>query len=351
MKRRKWKPEQKALIVLEGLKGRPLGDLCAEHEISQAQYYQWRDQFLANAAKAFESAPRARAGSNARTPGSRTWSANSPWSSKKRGDPRVRRGPYAKVVKRNAQLLERIRDLKAEHPFWGYRRIWAYLRYVDGLIVNQKRIYGGMKAADLLVKPNLKLRARRKADTTKPRPTWPNQWWGIDMTKVMIEGFGWVYLVVVLDWHTKKVVGHYAGLQARAWHWLVALNRAVNQQFPDGVRDRAPNLMADNECQPTSLAFMRACAAMGIRQAFTSYSNPKGNADTERFLRTLKEELVARGDPLLHRSGSANGPARTSSSKPSTAGSSNTTTAISTRRWATAHPRHSKPNTSATSLP
>ena len=31
MKRRKWKPEQKALIVLEGLKGRPIGDLCAEH--------------------------------------------------------------------------------------------------------------------------------------------------------------------------------------------------------------------------------------------------------------------------------------------------------------------------------
>jgi transposase-like protein len=54
MRRRKWKPEQKALIVLEGLKGRPIGELCAEHEISQAQYYQWRDQFLANAAKAFE---------------------------------------------------------------------------------------------------------------------------------------------------------------------------------------------------------------------------------------------------------------------------------------------------------
>ena len=85
MKRRKWKPEQKALIVLEGLKGRPIGDLCAEHEISQAQYYQWRDQFLANAAKAFEPAAphHAGAGSNARTPGSRTWSANSPWSSKK----------------------------------------------------------------------------------------------------------------------------------------------------------------------------------------------------------------------------------------------------------------------------
>jgi len=110
----------------------------------------------------------------------------------------VRRGPYAKVAARNAQLLERIRDLKAEHPFWGYPRIWAYLRYVDGLVVKQKRVYGVMKAADLLLKPNLKLRARRKA-ATRPRPTRPNQWRDIDMTKVMIEGFGWVYLVVVLD--------------------------------------------------------------------------------------------------------------------------------------------------------
>jgi len=43
------------------------------------------------------------------------------------------------VAARNAHLLERIRALKAEHPFWGYRRIWAHLRYVDGLVVNQSR--------------------------------------------------------------------------------------------------------------------------------------------------------------------------------------------------------------------
>jgi transposase InsO family protein len=67
---------------------------------------------------------------------------------------------------------------------------------------------------------------------------------------------------------------------------------AVNRQFPDGVQGHGLNLMADNGCLPTALAFMRACAAMGIRQAFTGYSNPKGNADTERFLRALKEELV-----------------------------------------------------------
>ena len=83
----------------------------------------------------------------------------------------------------------------------------------------------------------------------------------------------------------------------------------MNRQFPDGVRDRALNLMANNGCQPTSLAFMRACAAMGIRQTFTSYNNPKGNADTERFLH-LKEELVWL----------ASGPAPAPSSPPSIAG-------------------------------
>jgi hypothetical protein len=50
------KPEQKALIVLQGLKGRSVGELGAEHETSPAQYDQWRELFLANAARAFERA-------------------------------------------------------------------------------------------------------------------------------------------------------------------------------------------------------------------------------------------------------------------------------------------------------
>ncbi len=40
--------------MLGGLKGRPVAELCTAHESSQSQYYAWRDQFLGNAAKAFE---------------------------------------------------------------------------------------------------------------------------------------------------------------------------------------------------------------------------------------------------------------------------------------------------------
>jgi transposase-like protein len=47
MNRRKWDPKEKAMIVLQGLKGKPVSEICLEHQINQSQYYLWRDQFLA----------------------------------------------------------------------------------------------------------------------------------------------------------------------------------------------------------------------------------------------------------------------------------------------------------------
>ena len=182
--------------------------------------------------------------------------------------------------------------MKAEHPFWGYRRIWAHLRFVDGLLINKKRVLRLMREHGLLVKGNPRLKALRTPTRSKPRPTAPNQWWGIDMTKVMVEPLGWVYVVIVLDWYTKKIVGHYAGLQAKTAHWPVALDHAVQRQFPQGSRDQGLYLMSDNGCQPTSVAFMRTCATLGITRALTRSNNSKGNADTERLMRTLKEELL-----------------------------------------------------------
>lgn len=54
MKRRKWDDKLKAQVVIEGLKGRPVGELCNEYQIGQSIYYRWRDQFLANAGKVFQ---------------------------------------------------------------------------------------------------------------------------------------------------------------------------------------------------------------------------------------------------------------------------------------------------------
>jgi putative transposase len=196
------------------------------------------------------------------------------------------------VRPRDDGLLSSIRALKAAHPFWGYRRIWAYLRFVEPWPVHTKRLWRLMREPHLLVPPNLKLKAKRTPTGSTPRPTKPNAWWGIDMTKVLGEGCGRVSSVVVLDWYTKALVGYSAGGRATTQHWLSALAMAVNRQFPDGARGQGLSLMSDHGCQPTAIAVMEACSGLGIQQAFTSDNTPKGNADTERVMRTLKEACL-----------------------------------------------------------
>lgn len=114
------------------------------------------------------------------------------------------------------------------------------------------------------------------------------------MTKIMIPVFGWIYLHVVIDWGTKKLLSTHMSLSSKSADWIAALNEAVNLQFPNGIKESPyiPELISDHGCQPTSTAFMRACSELGIHQIFASYSNPKGNADTERVIRTIKEDLV-----------------------------------------------------------
>jgi putative transposase len=196
-------------------------------------------------------------------------------------------------IHQNKPILDRIQQLKTQHPYWGYRRVWAYLRYREGLDINKKRIYRLMKRSRLLVGRNMKLKACRTPLKAKPRANRPNHIWGIDMTKVMAVHWGWLYLHIVLDWYTKKIVGYNLSLRSKTRDWLDALEKSVARQFPDGAREKPPLfLVSDNGSQPTSIGFMAACNILQIKQIFASYDNPKGNADTERVIRTVKEDLI-----------------------------------------------------------
>lgn len=187
-------------------------------------------------------------------------------------------------------LLERIRVVCGDHPFWGYRRVWAWLRYREHFTVNKKRIYRLMREADLLIKKRPKPATR--TPRSKPKATRPKQYWGIDMTKFLVPSVGWVYLVIVLDWYTKKIVGYDISLRSRRQEWEVALDRALQAEFPDGVRGQGLRLVNDNGSQVTSTSFIKSMALLDIEQIFTSYNNPRGNAETERMIRTIKEEVL-----------------------------------------------------------
>lgn len=212
---------------------------------------------------------------------------------KRSGKTTKRRIADKKAVReeQEASLVEKIKEVKQVHLFWGYRRVRAYLKTKFGISVSYNRIYRIMKKNDLLV-DRKRYKAKRTPQKDKPKPEKLNQWWGTDMTKFYVESFGWVYLVIVLDWYSKKIVGYKFNIRSKAEDWIEALNMAVDNNCPLGSREYELHLMSDNGSQPTSEKYENAASLLGIKHITTSYSNPKGNADTERFMRTFKEEII-----------------------------------------------------------
>jgi len=54
MKRRKWDSKTKAMVVLQGLRGKLVADICNEYQISQSEYYRWREAFLEKMPQIFD---------------------------------------------------------------------------------------------------------------------------------------------------------------------------------------------------------------------------------------------------------------------------------------------------------
>lgn len=194
-------------------------------------------------------------------------------------------------LKKYEPVLGIIKQIKSDHPYWGYRRVRAYLGFRMGIWISYKLTYRLMKENGLLVDVK-RYKATRSAQREKIRAEKVNQVWGTDMTKFYVDTVGWLYLVVVLDWFTKKIVGWDLSLRSKSDQWMDALNQGVETELTLGSRDYNLMLISDNGSQPTSIRYENFCHTLGINHITTSYSNPKGNADTERFFRTFKEEII-----------------------------------------------------------
>lgn len=194
-------------------------------------------------------------------------------------------------TEQNRELLEHIKEIKLRFPAWGYRRVRALLKKRLKIRLNRKRIYRLMKRFTFLVDVKHH-KATRTPQTRKPTATRKNHWWGTDMTKFYVNTVGWVYLVIVLDWYSRKIVGFRFGLKPDTTLWLEALHMAVENECPLGTRAYGLNLMSDNGSQPTSGKYEKELETLAINHVTTSYNNPKGNAETERVIRTIKEDGI-----------------------------------------------------------
>lgn len=199
--------------------------------------------------------------------------------------------PNQKNKSQDKEIISKVEEICGNYPNWGSRRVKNWLEKRENIVINRKTVQRIMREKNLLVKTKKKI-ASRQTQKKKPQPEKPNQWWGIDMTKFLVQSCGWIYFVAIIDWYSRKVVGYSIGRNCCSDLWISALDKAVIEEFTNGSRAMELSLMSDNGSQPTSKKFLKICIDLDIKQAFTSYNNPKGNANTERFFRTLKEDCI-----------------------------------------------------------
>jgi transposase InsO family protein len=182
---------------------------------------------------------------------------------------------------------------------YGYRRIWKELadHGVTCAPVRVRRVMRerGLKA--LQPKTYVPRTSDGRADKPSPNllldqplPEKPNKVWAGDITFITTAG-GWMYLAVVIDLCSRKVVGW-----ALADHMRTELVSAALQQAL-GSRDPAPGLIfhSDRGSQYGSGAYRQLLNQAGLRQSMSARANPYHNAWTESFIGTLKNEMLQDG--------------------------------------------------------
>ena len=183
-----------------------------------------------------------------------------------------------------------ITELKVIHPSWGIRRVRAFIRKHTDIKLGRKRTARILREKNLLCS-RIKKRVHRKPKK-RAATTGMNQLWATDMTSFMLSDCTKLFLVVVLDLFTRRIVGWHLSRRCRAREWLAALNMALCAEFPEGPRGKNLTLRMDNGCQPTSSAYIDALRTCQVTGEWTGFNCPEQNAHVESVIGTLKQDWI-----------------------------------------------------------
>jgi putative transposase len=198
-------------------------------------------------------------------------------------------------------LRARLQELAvAHHRLRGYRMLTALLRR-EGQVVNHKRVLRLMREDNLL-----SLRRKKYVFTTDSAHTLPiypnlarhtkltglNQLWVADITFIRLRN-EFIYLAVVLDAYSRRVIGWDLGRTLQAELAIRALQMALSQRSW-----KAEGLIhhSDRGVQYASSDYTDLLEQNEIQISMSRRGNPYDNARAERFMRTLKEEEVNGAD-------------------------------------------------------
>jgi putative transposase len=208
-----------------------------------------------------------------------------------------RQRPPSRRSRRDAELTEKIKTFHAlSKGRYGSPNIHEDLKEA-GIRVGRKRVARLMRQAGLR---GVCRRKRYRTTTPGQEPvsldlvqrtfqaTGPNQLWVADITYVPTWS-GFLFLAVVMDVWSRRIVGWSMANHLRTELVLDALEMAIQRRQPSDVIHHS-----DQGCQYTSYAFGKRCRQAGIRPSMGSVGDCYDNAMCESFFATLETELIDR---------------------------------------------------------
>ena len=206
--------------------------------------------------------------------------------------PAQRRGPLGAMS--DEALTTAIRGVLAASPFHGegHRKVWARLRHA-GTRTSLRRVLRLMRQNNLLAPTRAgSPRGPRSHDGTII-PDRVDEMWGTDLTTT-ITGEGQAAVFVAVDHRSAECVGIHAAVRATRFEALEPVRQGVRRYFGAFAKDVAQGLSVrhDHGSQYLSDAFQKELGFLGIESSPAFVRAPEGNGCAERFIRTLKENLL-----------------------------------------------------------
>jgi len=190
-------------------------------------------------------------------------------------------------------LLAAIRGVLAASPFHGegHRKVWARLRAAGTR--TSRRVLRRMRENGLLAPSRVGSARGPRAHDGTIIPDTVDAMWGTDLTATWTEE-GPAAVFIAVDHCSAACVGIHAAARATRFEALEPIRQGVRRHFGGMARDSARSLAVrhDHGSQYMSDHFQKELAFLGIDSSPAFVRSPEGNGCTERFIRTLKENLL-----------------------------------------------------------
>jgi putative transposase len=194
----------------------------------------------------------------------------------------------------DAALAEAIRAVLAASPFHGegHRKVWARLRHA-GVRTSKRRVLRLMGEHGLLAPSRVGSPRGPRAHDGTIIPETVDTLWGTDLTTTW-TGEGQAAVFVAVDHCSAECVGLHAARHANRFEALEPLRQGVRRCFGGFARGVAHGLAVrhDHGSQYMSDAFRKELRFLAIESSPAFVRAPEGNGCAERFIRTLKENLL-----------------------------------------------------------